>query len=196
MINTEKRQRLIITMLELFVIGMAFISGLYLNSYRAELVKYRDTLNANNETLKIAVETIENQSQYIKTLEDEKADLEAQMERLENLGTAEKIQRVIAAEARGCSLEGQMAVAQTILDRATLWNMTAAEVISQPSQYAPPYQGAISSLTAEAYERVFINGERVFEKPATHFYNFTQCSPAWADRKTESGIIGDHRFMY
>ena len=181
---------------KLIIVAMISLCFLGTDYCMNEVKVQKETMAEYNEMLEAAEETLKEQSEYIKTLEMEKAELMEQNERLQNLDATEKIQRVIAAEARGCSLEGQMAVAQTILDRATLWDMTASEVVSKPSQYAPPYQGAISSLTVEAFNRVFVNGERVFEEPVTHFYNYEVCSPAWASRKTERGVIGSHRFMY
>jgi len=102
--------------------------------------------------------------------------------------------RVVAAEARGEDLQGMMAVAQTILDRSELWNMTPAEVVQAPGQYADPYQGEISDEIHLAVANVFDGGVRVFEEPVTHFYSGSE--PYWADGKVDRGGIGCHRFLY
>ena len=106
----------------------------------------------------------------------------------------ELIERVVSAEARGEDLQGQMAVAQTILDRSELWNMTVTEVLTAPDQYAKPYQGEISDATKLAVANVFDGGIRVFQEPVTHFY--TGATPYWADEKVNRGSIGRHTFLY
>ena len=100
------------------------------------------------------------------------------------------------AESRGESLQAQMAVAQTILDRSTQRNQDAGEVVLAPYQYAPAYQGEIADLSVFAVDLVFFYGYRVFESPTTHFYAYDKVHPAWADVKTERGVVGAHRFMY
>lgn len=104
------------------------------------------------------------------------------------------VERVVAAESRGEDMEGQMAVAQTILDRAELWNMTPAEVVQAPGQYAIPYPGEISDSIKLAVANVFDGGVRVFQEPVTHFY--TGIDPFWADGKISRGSIGRHQFYY
>lgn len=106
----------------------------------------------------------------------------------------ELIERVTAAEARGEDLQGMMAVAQTILDRSELWNMTPTEVVQAPGQYADPYQGKISDEIRLAVANVFDGGVRVFEDPVTHFYSGDD--PHWIDDKVNRGNIGCHKFYY
>ena len=103
-------------------------------------------------------------------------------------------ERVTAAEARGETLEGMMAVALTILDRSELWNLSITEVLTAPGQYADPYQGEISDSVRLAVANVFDNGIRVFEDPITHF--FSGDKPYWADEKVNRGSIGCHEFYY
>lgn len=102
--------------------------------------------------------------------------------------------RVVAAESRGESLQGQMAVANVILDRAVLWDMPVVDVVLAPGQFAKPYQGEISDETRLAVANVFEGGVRVFEEPVTHFYSGAE--PYWADEKIDRGGIGCHRFLY
>ncbi len=102
--------------------------------------------------------------------------------------------RVVAAEARGEDLQGQMAVAQVIRDRAQYWDMSVTEVVTAPSQFAKPYQGEISDETYLAVANVF-SGMSVLEEPVTHFYSGNN-EPYWTSNKVNRGTIGNHRFYY
>lgn len=107
----------------------------------------------------------------------------------------ELVERVVAAEARGESLEGQMAVAQTIKDRSDLWGMTLTEVVTQPHQFAKPYSGTVSELTKEAVRRV-LDGERIFGGEfITHFCE-AGTKPYWTKNKSLVGSAGGHDFFY
>jgi hypothetical protein len=103
------------------------------------------------------------------------------------------IERVVAAEARGETLKGQMAVANVIKDRAELWNMTPTEVVTAKGQFAEPFQGEISEDTKLAVEIIFDKGIRVFKDHVTHF---ASNNPWWAENKTVIGSIGVHTFYY
>lgn len=105
----------------------------------------------------------------------------------------EIIERVVAAEARGETLKGQMAVANVIKDRAELWNMTPKEVVTAKGQFAEPFQGEISEDTKLAVEIIFDKGIRVFKEPVTHF---ASNNPWWAEHKAIIGKIGVHTFYY
>ena len=106
----------------------------------------------------------------------------------------EIIERVVATEARGETLKGQMAVANVIKDRAELWNMTPTEVVTAKGQFAEPFQGEISRRYKElAVAIVFDKGIRVFEESITHF---ASNNPWWAESKTVIGSIGVHTFYY
>lgn len=104
------------------------------------------------------------------------------------------VQKTVAAEARGESLQCQMAVAQTIRDRAVQWKMPVSEVILSPGQYAYPYQGEISDSVKIAVTYVFDEGIQVFNEPVTHFYSGKD--PYWAEGKVKRGSIGTHIFCY
>lgn len=103
------------------------------------------------------------------------------------------VERVVAAEARGESYEGMVAVAQTIKDRGDYWGMTYSEVVTAPNQYAAPYSGEISETVKKAVSDVFDHGARAFEEPTTHFHNLS-VSPYWAENKTCRGQRGNHVF--
>ena len=106
----------------------------------------------------------------------------------------ELVERVVAAEARGESIECQMAVAQTILDRAVSREQSITEVCTAPYQFADPYQGEISEKTQDAVFLVFDNGVKVFDK-VTHFYASHLIDPPyWTESKEFKGEIGGVRF--
>ena len=80
--------------------------------------------------------------------------------------------RVVAAESRGEPFEGQMAVAQTIRERAKQRGLTPEEVVKEPNQYASPVpMSLVSESVREACWRVLVNGESVTDKPIQHFYS-------------------------
>lgn len=106
----------------------------------------------------------------------------------------ELVERVVAAEARGESIECQMAVAQTILDRAISREQSITEVCTAPHQFADPYQGDISEKTQDAVFLVFDNGAKVFDN-VTHFYASHLIDPPyWTESKEFKGEINGVSF--
>jgi hypothetical protein len=167
----------------LYIIGLiAFLALLFtllvvIGNQNAETIRDRDMLDKLNE-ISVAVELEKPEPTVTYQLTPEERDL---------------VERVVASESRGEDLQGQMAVAQTILDRAELWNMTVAEVVQAPGQYASPYQGEISDSIHLAVANVFDGGVRVFQEPTTHFAKGT---PYWAEGKINRGNVGRHTFWY
>lgn len=122
--------------------------------------------------------------------------VENQIADLGKMVTAEErdlIERVVSAEARGESLQGQMAVAEVIKNRSVLWNRPIEDVLTAEAQFSDPYQGNVSDITKEAVARVFDGNERVLDFNATHFYSGPE--PYWADTKPCRGMIGGHTFV-
>ena len=103
------------------------------------------------------------------------------------------VERVVAAEARGEKIEAQMAVAQTILNRAETRGQTVTEVCTAAYQFAKPYQGEVSEKTQDAVRFVFDDGAKVFDK-VTHFYATWIDPPYWTESKEFKGEIGGVRF--
>lgn len=115
----------------------------------------------------------------------------------------ETIARLVAAEARGESFEGQLAVAQVIRDRMEHPNTkqyggpTVNGVIFKKGQFAKPWNGNMENYSGiySAVEEVFYNDHRVFEEPVLFFY-----SPAIATAQgpilkyNYVGKIGCHNF--
>lgn len=103
---------------------------------------------------------------------------------------------VVAAEARGESLEGMMAVAQSIRDRAITRNQSVTEVCLAPNQYAAPYTGEVSDRLVDAVMFVFDEGHCPLEYPTTHFYQHEMiAAPDWTAGLTCRGSIGAHTFF-
>lgn len=136
-----------------------------------------------------------NQLMYIRQDINDMCTYECTIAEIEDYDLTERnlIERVVAAEARGESYEGMLAVAQTIKDRGDLWGMSYTEVVTAPAQFANPYQGEVSAEVKQAVADVFDNGARAFEEPVTHFHNGT-VSPSWANAHTFRGQIGSHYF--
>lgn len=107
------------------------------------------------------------------------------------------VARVVAEEAQGESFEGQMAVAQTIRERAKEYDMTPEEVTKQANQYATPTDDRVASDSViEACERVFINGESVTAKPIKYFYSTVGGFVSDFHEQREFVMeIGNHRFF-
>lgn len=105
----------------------------------------------------------------------------------------ELICRVVSAEARGEGYNGQLAVAQVIRDRAQLWGMTPAEVVTAPGQFAAPYQGEIGEDVQAAVNDCLVLGVDAFGEHVTHFCE-ASLTPYWAVDKQVVGVVGNHRF--
>lgn len=102
------------------------------------------------------------------------------------------ITRTVMSEAN--TLEGMMAVAQVIHNRAVLWNMTPSEAATQPGQFAEPAQGAPSGDALQAVAAVFDEGHRVFDSNVTHFHSMDFTQPYWTKGKECVGEAGGNRF--
>lgn len=82
----------------------------------------------------------------------------------------ELIEKVVAAEARGESIECMMAVAQVIRDRCITREQSVTEVLTAPNQFSAPYDGKVADRIKDAVAFTFDEGHSTFEYPATHFY--------------------------
>ena len=105
------------------------------------------------------------------------------------------VERVVAAEGRGECIEGQMAIAQTIRDRAITRNQSITKVCTSHMQFADPYKGEISETTKNAVAYVFDDGVEILEFPVTHFYAWKLIeAPEWTNGLEFRGEIGNTRF--
>jgi len=103
------------------------------------------------------------------------------------------IERVVAAEARGCEYEGMLGVAQVIRERAESWGLTARQVVTARAQFAAPYQGEISDDVKQAVSDVFDKGVRQFKEYTTHFHS-TSVNPWWNKNKVLRGTVDTQKF--
>lgn len=143
---------------------------------------------------------------YIRLETQEATEAEADAS-LENLSsghvlplTAEErelIERIVAGEARGESMECQMACAQAIRDRALEWDKPVTEICTAKWQFCEPYQGEISDRIKDAVRFTFDYGIDTLEYPVTHFYaSDLITAPDWTYNKELRGEIDAVRFYY
>lgn len=186
--KTKQTQKFAIIFLILLLIQSVFISKQTTanNVLANESISNEHSLKEEITLLKNEIRALENELKQAEEKEPINAYELTQEER-------EIIERVVAAEARGETLKGQMAVANVIKDRAELWNMTPTEVVTAKGQFAEPFQGEISEDAKLAVEIVFDKGIRVFKDHVTHF---ASNNPWWAENKTVIGSIGVHTFYY
>ena len=102
----------------------------------------------------------------------------------------ELVERVVAAEARGESIECMMAVAQTIRDRCITREQSVTEVLTAPNQFSAPYEGKITDRIKDAVVFTFDEGHSTFEYPTTHFYaSHLIEAPDWVEEMEYLGEI-------
>lgn len=104
----------------------------------------------------------------------------------------EMIERVVAAEARGESFEGQAAVAEVIYNRCINRGQSVEEVIWADKQFAHPYGGEISQDTKEAVAAVF--DYELLNLDGAEYFHADYVTPSWADDMQEVCRIGGHIF--
>lgn len=151
-----------------------------------------EKVTTENEHLRYKVEVLEE-----KNLETERKYLETE-EKLERVlkltsNSVEQIKRVAMSETMGANLFDATGVIQSIKDRSESWDMTAAEVVNQPYQYANPYQGQINETVDLAFELVYMDGYRTFDEVTTHFHA-DYVNPYWAESKAFRGKVSRHLY--
>lgn len=104
----------------------------------------------------------------------------------------EMIERVVAAEARGESFEGQAAVAEVIYNRCMNRGQSVEQVIWADKQFAYPYGGEISQDTKEAVAAVF--DYELLNLGGAEYFHADYVTPSWADDMQEVCRIGGHIF--
>ena len=104
----------------------------------------------------------------------------------------EMIERVVAAEARGESFEGQAAVAEVIYNRCINRCLSVEEVIWADKQFAYPYGGEISQDTKEAVAAVF--DYELLNLDGAEYFHADYVTPYWAADMQEVCHIGGHIF--
>ena len=104
----------------------------------------------------------------------------------------EMIERVVAAEARGESFEGQAAVAEVIYNRCVNRGQSVEQVIWADKQFAYPYGGEISQDTKEAVAAVF--DYELLSLDGAEYFHADYVTPSWAQDFEEVCRIGNHIF--
>ena len=105
---------------------------------------------------------------------------------------------VVAAESRGEPYEGQVAVAQCILETSEKRMMTPEEVVKMKNRYASPCKSEDEkNLVIDACIDVFIHGEKALDEPIEYFYS--TCGgfvSDWHENNLEYvATIGNHKFF-
>lgn len=112
------------------------------------------------------------------------------------------LSRIVSAEAKGESEEGQIAVANVVLNRVNHDDFpdTIKDVIFQKNQFSPVKAKTIyDEPTPEAVEaaKKALSGEKVVDEGVLFFYN-PKIAPknSWLRTRKEAITIGNHRFTY
>ena len=103
------------------------------------------------------------------------------------------IEQVVSAESCGEPYEGQVAVAQCILNACERDGITPEEAI-----VAYQYTGTRAEPTdsvKEAVAAVFDRGEGVTDEPILYFYAPARCTSRWHESQTFVIEIANHRFF-
>lgn len=105
---------------------------------------------------------------------------------------------VVAAESRGEPYEGQVAVAQCILETSEKRMMTPEEVVKMKNRYASPCETQEEKdLVMDACIDVFIHGKKSIDEPIEYFYS--TCGgfvSDWHENNLEYvATIGNHKFF-
>lgn len=86
------------------------------------------------------------------------------------LSDEEIMARVVMAEAGNQELLGKVAVAAVILNRCDMWGLTVETVVSQPNQFAYPYEGEVSEECYRAVE-IALENRDLFDLTMIYFRN-------------------------
>lgn len=107
------------------------------------------------------------------------------------------VERVVMAETGNQNLNGQIAVAQCILNTAEAENMRPDDVVLAPNQYAKPVSAdAVSESVKQAVSAVFDLGITVGDEPIRFFYAPKFSSGTWHEANLEYVFtIQDHKFF-
>ena len=104
-------------------------------------------------------------------------------------------------EARGEPIDGQMMVAETILNRAAdnRWPDEPCDVISQPNQFSFYRDGRSNRpRDMEAYTTAVLVAAKAFESrnasTGALYYHTTAVRPVWRHDLQVLGQVGDHIF--
>ena len=104
------------------------------------------------------------------------------------------VESAVMCEAGAEKEEGQLMVAQCILDAAQRHDMTVTEVI-QTYQIMTTSRTPTDSVK-DAVSRIFDDGERITEAKADLWYNPAITRSSWHEEQNYVITIGSHRFFW
>ena len=185
-----------------FILCASFISFLILTHFILILsvcLEMRKTQNCHSSEILIST----NQNLYLPKEELQNLNLslyECEKEaQLPEFGyDFDYVVGVVAAESRGEPYEGQVAVAQCILETSEKRMMTPEEVVKMKNRYAIPCETQEEKdLVMDACIDVFIHGEKAFDEPIEYFYSTRGGFVSdWHENKLEYvATIGNHKFF-
>lgn len=105
------------------------------------------------------------------------------------------VECAVMCEAGGESLEGQMMVAQSILDGSLRNDYTIAETIYQYT-IATTSHAYVTDQVREAVSLVFDDGERITEHKTDLWYNPALTVSLWHEEQEYVITVGSHRFFW
>lgn len=185
-----------------FILCASFISFLILTHFILILsvcLEMRKTQNCHSSEILIST----NQNLYLPKEELQNLNLslyECEKEaQLPEFGyDFDYVVGVVAAESRGEPYEGQVAVAQCILETSEKRMMTPEEVVKMKNRYAIPCETQEEKdLVMDACIDVFIHGEKAFDEPIEYFYSTRGGFVSdWHENNLEYvATIGNHKFF-
>jgi len=104
------------------------------------------------------------------------------------------IEKAIMGEARGEPYEGQMMIAQCILDGAERNNLDIATSMGKYQIYS--INMTATDSVREAVAAVFDRGERVTEEKADLWYAYNTIYSGWHESQQYICTIGNHKFFW
>lgn len=105
------------------------------------------------------------------------------------------VEAVVAAESASESFEGQVLVAQCILNSAEARDMRPDEIVLEKNQYATPRYD-LSYMVVDAVSAVFDDGYTVTDEPIRFFYAPKYCNSAWHENSLTFVLSeGGHKFF-
>lgn len=118
------------------------------------------------------------------------------------LASLDIVARTIYAEAAGESIEGKLAIASVIYNRARGNSRKVVDVILKPKQFSCWNSG---NIPEEGSGQAWLDSMKVAEQllggnftptvKATHYFNPKKVSPSWAKDQPVVALIGNHKFL-
>ncbi len=105
------------------------------------------------------------------------------------------VECAVMCEAGGEGVEGQMMVAQSILDGCVRNSFNAFQTISKYQIHSTSYSN-VTDEVRESVSRVFDDGERITEEMTDLWYNPALVESEWHELQEYVITVGSHRFFW